>query len=601
MIQELPIGALVPNDYNPNRMSDAEYAELVTELRRYQQHPDQGQRPAPVVVRSGPKPDTYVIVDGEHRWRAAREIGLNTVPCEIIDVDDTEARRQTYKRNRHGNDNQVRLGRMFEHMWKQGNGSLRELAEQLDISEGTVRNALKYSHAAELRNGYAPDGTVQVSEAADEAIGRLTVKQVRLYVKLSNEVRDLWVDYGCSLDLARKHKKYADVWPGVGAYLQVLRELKMETKLVDRVPGKTEPRERTLFGAPYTVEEFIPHITPAQWREVLEQGNQYATEFWQGEAVESALAVLKRQKSIPDGTDPFAALVREQIKAAPAYLQRLDFLTLQEQEFLVNVGEHEDSMQGILVVDYGTADGLSPAEVEAVKREVIKVLRWRQDARDAARIDYSPIKNAKTLSGVAEAQRTVQEEIQEKSSRPYARLVGRHIEEIWLEAVRQHKNKHVDGVRRAILEDRATLIKQYVEQLRETSAAFKTANIGGRPASDVLETRLDALPWAELRLLIGLALWPDMNPMDLWARRISNGPAPVTAEEPLTEIDAGSVPETLTKLDDRQLAGMAEHWSSATDNEQLRKAFPDGRPRAAEMRQMIAEEIARREREGGNT
>jgi len=181
MSKDIRVDALVPNDYNPNRMTDTEYAELVVELRHYREHQDQGQRPAPIVVRQGLTAEKYVIVDGEHRWRAAQEVGLDTVPCEIIEVGEFESRRQTYKRNRHGNDNQVRLGRMLDQM--QGDRSNRELAEELNVSEGTIRNAQAYLRAAELRNDYAED-----QEKADREIALLTVKQVRQYLGRRGEI-----------------------------------------------------------------------------------------------------------------------------------------------------------------------------------------------------------------------------------------------------------------------------------------------------------------------------------------------------------------------------------------------------------------------------
>ncbi len=72
----LPLAALQPNDYNPNSMSDERFAELVEEIRHL------GRLPKPVVAR--PNGDgQYIIVDGEHGWRAAREAGLTeTAPDE---------------------------------------------------------------------------------------------------------------------------------------------------------------------------------------------------------------------------------------------------------------------------------------------------------------------------------------------------------------------------------------------------------------------------------------------------------------------------------------------------------------------------------------
>ena len=100
-----------PNEYNPNEMTDSEFAELVTEVGHL------GRLPKPVIVR--PNAEGYIIVDGEHGWRAAKEKGLTEIPCEVIEVDDFEAMRQTYKRNQHGTHNPVLLGFLFQEMMEE--------------------------------------------------------------------------------------------------------------------------------------------------------------------------------------------------------------------------------------------------------------------------------------------------------------------------------------------------------------------------------------------------------------------------------------------------------------------------------------------------
>lgn len=175
---------LRPNDYNPNVMTDDEFAELVAEVRHL------GRLPKPVVAR--PNGDGYVIVDGEHGWRAAREVGLTEVPCEVIAADDFEAMRQTYKRNQHGTHNPVQLGRMFRQMMEARGLSQRALAEEVHVSEGTIRNALEYAKAADVRNGYAFD--------------TLTLKQVRYFNRLPRCIGRLWLDGGADVRSLLKAK-----------------------------------------------------------------------------------------------------------------------------------------------------------------------------------------------------------------------------------------------------------------------------------------------------------------------------------------------------------------------------------------------------------
>jgi DNA-binding XRE family transcriptional regulator len=99
--------------------------------------------------------------------------GLAAVPIEEIDADAFEARRQTYVRNLSGEWHKVKLGRMFVEMLNTlVVSSNRELAAQLGITEGTVRNTILYSTAAKLaaERDDAPD---------EEVIAMMSVREVR--------------------------------------------------------------------------------------------------------------------------------------------------------------------------------------------------------------------------------------------------------------------------------------------------------------------------------------------------------------------------------------------------------------------------------------
>jgi ParB family chromosome partitioning protein len=109
-LKSIPIGDLVPNGYNPNHMSAGEFDEYVAEVEHL------GRLSKPIVVRRQ-NHGKFEIVDGEHGWRAAKKLGFDEVSCEVLEnVDDFEAMRQTFKRNRGGHDNPVLLGRMFREM-----------------------------------------------------------------------------------------------------------------------------------------------------------------------------------------------------------------------------------------------------------------------------------------------------------------------------------------------------------------------------------------------------------------------------------------------------------------------------------------------------
>jgi ParB-like chromosome segregation protein Spo0J len=138
----VPTDSLAPAEYNPNVLSPEQYIALVNEVR------EQGRLLKPIIAReANGRP---VIVDGHWSWLAARDVGLAMVPVEVIEADEFEARRQTLIRNRTGRKDNLKLGRVYRDMLAERSLSNRELAEILQVSEGSIRNQLLYPECWEL-------------------------------------------------------------------------------------------------------------------------------------------------------------------------------------------------------------------------------------------------------------------------------------------------------------------------------------------------------------------------------------------------------------------------------------------------------------------
>jgi len=120
---------LFPSGLNPNRMTEEEFRGLKESIRNAGFLEEN-----PILAR--PNGDgTYEIVHGEHRWRAARELGIQKVPCDVGEIDDLEADRlrvilnkdrgrldyfklsmllnQYYERYNHNGMTQEKLGKIF--------------------------------------------------------------------------------------------------------------------------------------------------------------------------------------------------------------------------------------------------------------------------------------------------------------------------------------------------------------------------------------------------------------------------------------------------------------------------------------------------------
>ena len=80
---ELQVTSLMEPKKNPNVMGDDMFARLTEAIKRF-------GFLQPVLVRQD-KDGTYVIVDGVHRVRAAKAVGLTAVPCIITSSSKSEA------------------------------------------------------------------------------------------------------------------------------------------------------------------------------------------------------------------------------------------------------------------------------------------------------------------------------------------------------------------------------------------------------------------------------------------------------------------------------------------------------------------------------
>jgi len=79
---------LKPNPYNPNKQDEDEFALLRRSIQK-----DGFTMPVLANV-------AYVIIDGEHRWRAALAESLKSIPVVRIDVDDVKMKMSTIRHNK---------------------------------------------------------------------------------------------------------------------------------------------------------------------------------------------------------------------------------------------------------------------------------------------------------------------------------------------------------------------------------------------------------------------------------------------------------------------------------------------------------------------
>lgn len=89
VVEYVSIDTLQPNSYNPNRQSEHDFELLKKSM-------SEDGFTQPIVVQE----ETLTIVDGEHRWRAGRDLGYTEVPIVKVTMTPEQMRIATLRHNR---------------------------------------------------------------------------------------------------------------------------------------------------------------------------------------------------------------------------------------------------------------------------------------------------------------------------------------------------------------------------------------------------------------------------------------------------------------------------------------------------------------------
>jgi len=98
VIEYIDIEAIKPNEYNPNRQSEHDFNLLKMSMK-------EDGFTQPIIVQRA----SNTIVDGEHRWRAARELGWEQIPIVYVDMTPEQMRIATLRHNRARGEEDIEL------------------------------------------------------------------------------------------------------------------------------------------------------------------------------------------------------------------------------------------------------------------------------------------------------------------------------------------------------------------------------------------------------------------------------------------------------------------------------------------------------------
>ncbi|MBU3020223.1 ParB/RepB/Spo0J family partition protein [Aestuariibacter sp. A3R04] len=158
-LSKLPIEFLKPGKYQPRKdMSPEALEELASSIR------SQGVI-QPIVVRTLAK-DSYEIIAGERRWRAAQLAKLDVVPCLIKDVPDEAAVAIALIENIQREDlNAMEEAQALQRLMNEFELTHAQTAEAVGKSRATVTNLLRLNNLNEDVKLLLEHGDIEMGHA----------------------------------------------------------------------------------------------------------------------------------------------------------------------------------------------------------------------------------------------------------------------------------------------------------------------------------------------------------------------------------------------------------------------------------------------------
>jgi ParB family chromosome partitioning protein len=157
-LEELPTASIRPNRFQPRDHFDEEalglLADSIREVGLLQ----------PVLVR--PVDEGYELIAGERRWRAARRVGLQTIPALVRPTDDATALEHALVENLHrDNLNPLEEAAAYQQLIEDFGLTHDAVAAQVGRSRASVTNALRLLQLPPAIQKLVHDGRLNMGHA----------------------------------------------------------------------------------------------------------------------------------------------------------------------------------------------------------------------------------------------------------------------------------------------------------------------------------------------------------------------------------------------------------------------------------------------------
>jgi ParB/RepB/Spo0J family partition protein len=135
--RNIPVEDIYPNNWNPNRQKQTTFEKEKASIKRFGMID-------PLLVRDLTVDGVprFEIIDGEHRWRASKDVGLEEIPCVITNFDDETAKRLTITMNElRGDADPILLSEMLLSLKE--TVDVEDLLSTMPWSENQLQNILE--------------------------------------------------------------------------------------------------------------------------------------------------------------------------------------------------------------------------------------------------------------------------------------------------------------------------------------------------------------------------------------------------------------------------------------------------------------------------
>jgi ParB family transcriptional regulator, chromosome partitioning protein len=205
-LRHLPIDLLTANPNNPRRhFADEDIASLAVSLK------EKGVL-QPIMVR--PKGESYEIVAGERRWRAAQRAGIHQVPVIIRELDDRETLEIAIIENVQRSDlNPLEEARAYKMLMDQYDYTQQQLAESIGKSRSHIANTLRLMQLPQSVLSHIESGQLSAGHAraivATENPNDLAEQIIKLGLSV-RQAEDLTREQSSKVKTAGAKEKDAD-------------------------------------------------------------------------------------------------------------------------------------------------------------------------------------------------------------------------------------------------------------------------------------------------------------------------------------------------------------------------------------------------------